>query len=392
MSYRKFRADHLFTGHEWLNEGYVLVTTAGGQIREIIPAGEAGEDIKVTEGILCPGFINCHCHLELSHMKGLIPEKTGLVDFVFKVVTERHHEREEIQGAIAMAEHYMLQNGTVATGDICNNALTLSQKQQGRIQYYNFIEASGWLPQVARERFARALSLFNLYHHASIVPHAPYSVSDNLWQLIGPYFENKVVTIHNQETAYEDEFFTKGSGDFTRMYALMGIDNGHHKPAGISSLPSYFEKLQGAKNIILVHNTYIQQADIDFIELKTRNTLAAEAVAKAVKPQTYFCLCINANLYIENALPPVDLLRKNNCSIVLGTDSLASNRSLSIPDEIKTIRKHFPGIDLGEILKWATINGAKALGMDDELGSFEPGKRPGVLLLSKDLNRISRLL
>jgi cytosine/adenosine deaminase-related metal-dependent hydrolase len=78
------------------------------------------------------------------------------------------------------------------------------------------------------------------------------------------------------------------------------------------------------------------------------------------------------------------MLRRNGCNIVLGTDSLASNWSLRITDEIKTIRQHFPAIPLEEIFGWATLNGAKALGMDAVLGSFEKGKKPGVVLIDEN--------
>src|SRR5690349_25128320 len=131
MNYRKFQADYLFTGREWLSGDSVLVTSPEGEIVDIMPAAEAGSDITTFNGILSPGFVNCHCHLELSHMKGLIPEKTGLVDFVFKVVTERHFDEEEILEAIAKAEDEMYANGIVAVGDICNNTSTLSQKLKG---------------------------------------------------------------------------------------------------------------------------------------------------------------------------------------------------------------------------------------------------------------------
>jgi cytosine/adenosine deaminase-related metal-dependent hydrolase len=207
----------------------------------------------------------------------------------------------------------------------------------------------------------------------SIVPHAPYSVSQNLWKEIQPYFENKVVSIHNQETAFEDEFFLSGTGDFLRMYELMKINNAHHQPSKKSSLRSYFDKLSEGANAILVHNTFTKQEDIDYIKLQTPNS----------KLQTFFCLCANANKYIEDALPPVELFRKNNCEIVLGTDSLASNWSLNISDEIKTIRSNFPSIPLEEILQWATINGAKALQMDSQVGSLEKGKKPAVVLLNE---------
>ena len=385
---RKFRADQIFTGFELLDDQHVLVTDDDGRIKEIAKLNDAGDDIQKLNGILSPGFVNCHCHLELSHMKNLIPEKTGLVDFVFKVVTERHHSDEEILSAIEKAENEMLENGIVAVGDICNNSLTISQKKKQRLNYYNFIEASGWLPAVSQIRFERAkilLDEFSAFNtKSSIVPHAPYSVSNDLWNELRPYFENKIVSIHNQETAFEDEFFLKGTGDFLRMYQLMKIDNLHHQPAGKSSLQSYFEKLSKAKRIILVHNTFTKQEDLDHIKLQTSPATHPDQL------QTYICLCVNANKYIEDALPPIELFRRNNCSIVLGTDSLASNWSLNIWDEIKTIRRNF-SLPIEEILQWATINGARALQMDGQLGSFEKGKRPGIVIINKDMTS-SRLV
>ena len=379
MTYRKFKADKIFDGYK-LIENAVLIVSKDGIIEDLVDAENAGDGTENFTGILCPGFINCHCHLELSHMKRLIPEKTGLVDFVFKVVTQRHHSEDEILQAIENAENEMLNNGIVAIGDICNNALTIAQKKKERVLYYNFIEASGWLPSISKMRFERSKNLLKefskLHTPSSIVPHAPYSVSQNLWNEIQPYFKNRTVTTHNQETAFEDEFFLKGEGSLTKMYEMMKIDNTHHQPTGRSSLQSYFSKLEKAKNAILVHNTFMKQEDVDYIKLKTQNS----------KPQTFFCLCVNANKYIEDALPPIEMFRENKCAIVLGTDSLASNWSLNILDEIKTIRKNFPLIPLEEILQWATFNGAKALELSDRLGSFEKGKKPGVVNIIEDIN------
>ena len=132
---------------------------------------------------------------------------------------------------------------------------------------------------------------------------------------------------------------------------------------------------------MLVHNTFTQQDDLNYIKLQTINH----------KPQIFFCLCPNANLYIENVLPPIEMFRENNCDIVLGTDSLASNWSLNILDEIKTILKNNSTIPLHEILQWATINGARALQMDNHLGSFETGKKPGIVLIKDDFSSLQRL-
>jgi len=126
----------------------------------------------------------------------------------------------------------------------------------------------------------------------------------------------------------------------------------------------------------------MKQEDVDYVKLETQNS----------KLKTYFCLCVNANKYIENALPPIEMFRKNKCAIVLGTDSLASNWSLNILDEINTIRKSFPLIPLEETLQWATMNGARALNIDDQFGGFERGKRPGVVLINEGDFSANRLI
>ncbi len=360
----------------------VIIIKHNGEVEGIINKIDAGE-VESFKGIISPGFINAHCHLELSHMKGLILEHSGLVDFVFKVVTQRHFSEEIILQAVANAENEMLQNGIVAAGDICNNLSTLQQKLKQNLRYYNFVEASGWLPSAVQPRFESALNIYNSFQstsnlkpqtlnlkpQTSIVPHAPYSVADKLWELITPYFANKVVTIHNQETAFEDEFFLKGTGEFVKMFEKMKIDNSHFIPGKKTSLQTYFKKLSQAKSVILVHNTFTSKADVDYINKNKSDQLIS------------FCLCPNANKYIENKIPPVKMLMENKCNIVIGTDSLASNHQLSILEELKTISKELPDIELSRLLQWVTINGANALQIEKDFGSFEKGKKPGVVLI-----------
>lgn len=375
--YRKFSADNIFTGHQLLEPGNVLITDTAAKIIEIIPYTEAGDDVQHFNGILSPGFINAHCHLELSHMKGLIPEHTGLVDFVFKVISERHFTNVEILTAIEKADNEMFDNGIVAVGDICNNTLTIPQKQNSKLQYFNFIETSGFPPAVAETRFQRSLDFYKEYKKSfpnnSIVPHAPYSVSPELFRMIDSFPKNKVLTIHNQETTEENELFEKGEGDFKRLYEKLGIDISSFKPSGKTSLQTYLPHLKNYESLLLVHNVHTNKTDIEFEQRTTNN----------VQRSTFFCLCPNANLYITDTLPDVNLLIEQQCNIVLGTDSLASNHQLSILEEIKTLQQYFPSIELKTLLQWATINGAKALQMDNELGSFEKGKTPGVVLIKQ---------
>ena len=97
--------------------------------------------------------------------------------------------------------------------------------------------------------------------------------------------------------------------------------------------------------------------------------------------ELFFCLCPNANLYISGLLPDPDLLLRYNSVIVVGTDSLASNHQLCILEELKTLQRQFPSVATATLLQWATLNGARALQLDGVLGSFEPGKQPGVVLI-----------
>lgn len=355
-------------------------------VEDIVPAEDAGEDVEIMEGIISPGFINAHCHLELSHMKGVIPKHTGLVDFVFKIVTERNFDTAQIQLAIEKGADEMLRNGIVAVGDICNNELTIAEKKRGRLYYHNFIEVSGFPPAVAVTRFQRALDLYRAYASAlpasSLVPHAPYSVSPELFALLNDLPGNKIQSIHNQEIPDENELFENRNGDFTRMYEKMNIDISFFEASGKSSLQTYLPNLTKAQQLILVHNVATSAADLEFIARHEKHT----------GMQVYFCLCPNANLYISNKLPGIDLVNSFADRIVLGTDSLASNDQLSILEEMKTLLKYFPTIEKQTLFQWATLNGARALQADRVFGSFEKGKKPGVVLVDEELATAKRIL
>ena len=148
----------------------------------------SGDSVEFYDGIISPGFINCHCHLELSHLKGKIPKHTGLIDFLLKIVEQRFVDDETIQNAIQQAEAEMIQNGIVAVGDICNTNHTLEQKRKGKIHYQNFLEVSGFPKSIANQRFEQIKKNYDEFsihlNQNSIVPHAPYSVSTDLLKLI----------------------------------------------------------------------------------------------------------------------------------------------------------------------------------------------------------------
>ncbi len=383
--YTRIRADYLFTGHELLGSDQALVLGPDGRVQAVIPASEAGEELQTFSGLLCPGFINAHCHLELSHLQGIIPEKTGLVDFVLQLMRQRFQDPARIREAISRAEAAMREAGIVAVGDICNTADTLPQKATGQMRYHNFVEASGFVPAGAAARFAAALALYRQFAEqfpaSSLVPHAPYSVCQPLLGMINE-LAHPVITFHNQEVPAENEFFTSGTGDMLRLYRELGIDLSGFQPPGTRSLPAFLPALNRFESLILVHNVCTAQQDLALIEqLGNREPETRHEASASSHPLISLCLCPNANRYISGALPDLPLLMQSGQHLVLGTDSLASNHQLSILEEMKTLQRHFPEIPTATLLTWATLNGARALQADGELGSFEAGKQPGVLLI-----------
>ncbi|AMQ01423.1 Amidohydrolase 1 [Pedobacter cryoconitis] len=326
--------------------------------------------IKYYDGVLVPGLVNTHCHLELSHLAGKIAEHTGLPGFVQQVMQQREAAEEEIQEAMELADREMYENGIVATGDISNQIYSKGVKVRSKLYYHTFVEAMGFNPGRAGEIIQRAVVVRDefLPLRATVVPHAPYSVSAELFEEIkkvsGAVHES--VSIHNQETLEENLFFESKQGHFLKLYEFLGLDIDFFEAKGRTSLQSYLPFLSGDVKTLLVHNTFTSGADVVFAQGKHQ--------------RLYWCLCPGANLYIENRLPDVDLLRDAGVTITLGTDSLASNHQLSILAEMKVLQE-LKQVPFEELLSWATLNGAAFLGIEAQFGSLEKGKRPGVNLV-----------
>jgi len=367
-----FSADWIFPVSAPPIKNGVVAVNPDGTIEEVLTQEEASIlDLEVTryDGAIVPGFINTHCHLELSHLLGQIPEQTGLVEFVQRIIKSRHSDEAKLNAAMKTADQTMLDNGIVAVGDISNQLSSKEIKAQSKIYYHTFVEAMGFNPERAGAIMAYANGIKQGFEPlpASIVPHAPYSVSRELFGLITRQAgkENAFISVHNQETENENTFFQNKTGGFLALYQFLGLDISFFKPTNKTSLQTWLPYVNGQKTL-LVHNTVSSRDDIIFSKENNRNL--------------YWCLCPQANLHIENSLPDVDLLMEENVKITLGTDSLASNHQLNILSEMITLQKH-KQVDFEKLLNWATINGAEFLELDQQLGTIEAGKKPGLNLI-----------
>lgn len=365
-----FSADWIFPVSSSPVKNGVVAVNDSGEIQQILTAGEAKNlDVTHYKGAIVPGFINTHCHLELSHMLEQIPEKTGLVDFVQHIIKNRHSEASQIDLAMQKADQQMFDNGIVAVGDIANQIASKKIKEKSKIHYHTFIEALGFNPERAAAIMDYLKEIKQDFEPlpASIVPHAPYTVSPQLFELIRQEAEkaNIFISVHNQETVDENAFFESKTGRFLKLYEFLGMDISFFEPTHKTSLKTWLPYIKEQKTL-LVHNTVTSKSDIEF--------------AKQSNPNLYWCLCPQANLYIENTLPDVDLLMEGQVKITLGTDSLASNHQLNILAEMITLQQH-KKVSFEQLLQWATINGAEFLGLDKQLGSIEIGKAPGLNLI-----------
>ena len=374
---RRIAAQYLFTGKPpLLRHGMVTLDDA----HRVMEVGRwDGAETAHTEfynGVLAPGFVNAHCHLELSHLKGVVPPQAGMAGFLEAVM--RQPAGTAAVSARQLADTQMRKEGIMAVGDICNTPASFDVKRESAIYYHSFIEVAGLSGQITETRKATAAGLLKDAGAAGLVatvtPHAPYSMNEALFAFAVEAAQRQgILSIHNQESEEENALFLQGGGALHTLFSSMGF--AAPQPTGQTSVHRILPLLHESTRLLLVHNTVTSEADCEAVQAATRNVS--------------WVLCPNSNRYITGVLPPAGLFFSKGAQVAIGTDSLASNTQLSVLEELKTLAQHFPQIPLETLLQWATYGGAQALRKERELGLLEAGKRPGLLLIENlDLHRL----
>ena len=382
---RIISANSIFNGINFLSQEMALVIDDFGVLKDIVKKTEIqGSEIEHYDGIIAPGFVNAHCHLELSHLFSQIDPKTGLIEFLKQVIAKRNNfNKKEQEDAAIEADFKMWESGIVAVGDISNIDTTFKTKTSSKIYYHTFIELIGLNPLHSETIFEKGLSLlkelenYNLI--GSLAAHAPFSSSKLLINKIANYnsSNNLAFSIHNQESEEETKFFAGRPSGINDLFDYLNIDINWFKPPKTSSLLSYLDVIPNKKSL-LVHNTFCKEEDIIASKHKFIN----------------WCFCPGANLFIENTLPNYDLFLNHNQNWCIGTDSLASNQKLDMCFEASILLSKSPSISIESILKALTYNGAKALGIEDKFGKLIIGKNTGLNLIQhsdKQFNFIKKI-
>lgn len=370
-------ADKIYSPESWL-ENHVLCVADDGTITDLRPI-QIGDNPEYLGGILCPGFVNAHCHLELSGLKGKIAKGIGMAGFGADVVSKRQEISDlEAEKSIENALQFAWDTGTNVIGDICNDASSLAPKQRfDKLYVHNFIEIFALREEMADFVWEKGKNLLKQFpaENSTLTLHAPYSASEKLLAIAGDYFHQNpyLASVHLLESKDEREIFEKGTGYFANFFQKLGI---HFHGFSTKSPINYIAKgLDTRQTIVFVHLTEASAAELAFLATQF--------------PNSFFCLCPVSNLYIHNTFPNLPLLLPYKDRICLGTDSLASNDSLAMYKEIQAITTRFPEIDFHTLIYWLTTGGAKALQVSEQYGTFAVGKKPGVLNLVGD--KVSRI-
>ncbi len=374
----RLAAEYLYTldRPEPIRNGFVEYTPEGVVTAVGICEDPSKEEIFL-EGAITPGFVNAHCHVELSYMWKLFRKGTGMAGFIDQINALR--DTKPLQEKIADIRHWMdlmWERGVSAMADISNCDDSFAIKRESPMYTRTFLEVFGTEPEDCESVMEGVMKLKEkadaMGLDAAPTPHACYTMSPELLTAVSAEgLKSGFLSYHSEETDEEEDMIKYGKGAMwdNRKAAGMSVP----PVTGKSSLLYFIDRLRKAhpapfdEHILLVHEVCMDQEGIDAV--------------KEVMRHPYVALCPCSNIFIHNALPPVDLMRRNGLKITVGTDSLSSNDDLDMVRELYCLQAAFKDLPLGELLTWACANGAEFLGKEKTLGTIGIGKCPGLVFI-----------
>lgn len=376
MALKRIAASFVYTldAAEPIRNGFVEYDDTDGRI---INVGQCSEGDDIIDGALVPGFVNGHCHVELSHLHKKFRKGTGMAGFIDQINELRDWAgREKKIELVQKWMDKMWEDGVSAMADISNDDSSFEVKKNHPMYTRTFLEVFGSEPEMCQGVMEDVTELNKTADSVGIdaapTPHSCYTMSPQLLSASAAAgLERGYISYHSQESQEEEDLLRTGTGAMYENRKRSGMST--PPVTGESSLKYFIARLAAAKpapydeRILLVHNVCLSQDDID--------------AAKKVMNNVYWTVCPLSNIFIHNALPPIPLMRANGLHIMLGTDSLSSNDDLDMVKEMCCLHDAFPEVPMTEILTWASLNGATFLGKDDQLGSLTSGKRPGIVLV-----------
>lgn len=378
MSSNRIAASFVYTldGNEPIRNGFVEYSE-DGTVTTVGACEDPASEEHFFQGAIVPGFVNAHCHVELSHLHRKFRKGTGMAGFIDQINELRDWAGHEVKTRLVKEwMDKMWSDGVSAMADISNDDSSFPVKASHPMYTRTFLEVFGSEPHMCEGVMTDVLQLNAAADAAGIdaapTPHSCYTMSPQLLSAsAGAGLEKGYVSYHSQESMEEEDLIRYGSGAMYENRKRSGMST--PPVTGGSSLEYFIDRLADVRkgpydeHILLVHNVCLSQTDID--------------VAKKVMNNVYWAVCPLSNIFIHDALPPIPLMRDNKLNIMVGTDSLSSNDDLDMVRELYCLHENFPDVTMNELLVWACLNGARFLSKDEILGSLTPGKKPGLVFI-----------
>ncbi len=356
------------------------ITIAGGRV-----TGYGGEEAAWPSHIgavrdlgrvaILPGLVNAHTHLELSWLRDRVPPTASFIDWVAQLLAARgpvggDTNPDRVQQAAQVAARESRETGTCLVGDVSNSLLSLDAIADARLEAVVFHELVGFNETgnaaVERSRTLRQGRALPRGVRVTVAPHAPYSVSAELFRAIHQDVTQSTVrlsSIHVGESPEELEMLKEGTGPWPAFLRSVGAWRQGWTPPGVGPV----EYLDGL-GVLDAHTLVVHGVQLD-----------ATALARLAERGCTLVTCPRSNRWVGVGPPPVARFYGSGVRVAVGTDSLASVADLNLFSELVEMRWLAPNVPACELLRSATLQGARALGRGDELGSIAPGKRAELL-------------
>lgn len=327
---------------------------------------------------LMPGLVNAHTHLELSYLRQQIPPSDAFVTWVRGVMAARRSRPDpqatEVLDGVRAGIRQAVQSGSALVGDISNTLVTYAPLVESPLSAVLFYELIRFNTPDAAGLVADACTRIdaleeNDHIRASLAAHAPYSVAPSVFREIRRAMDRRThlpCSIHLGESREETEFIGSGGGEWRTFLEQVGSWDPTWTAPGVS--PVQYLDDAGFLNArsVVVHGVQMSRADL------------ARLSARGATLVT----CPRSNAFTGAGTPPIASFYASGVAVAVGTDSLASTPDLNVFAELASMRSLAPDVPASQLLESATLQGARALGFETELGSIEAGKRARLLAVT----------
>ncbi len=352
-----------------ISDGAVL--TEDGLVTAVGPYGELKDldaQLEDYDGhVITPPLVNCHAHLELSHLAvlpGDSPAPGDMTGWIRNLLAARaeNPDPETVHDAALLALARLYAGGCRAVADIGNLPESRLLGEGFKTEVLFFLELLGLCG--ASEQAALA-SLSGINDDLRCTPHAPYSTGPALIRALKERSRagKSLFSMHVAESAQEIEFLRTGGGPFRDFLVERGVEVDSFAPPGMGAV-RYLDSLGVLDaRTLCVHGIYVEEEELSL--------LAARGTA--------VCLCPGSNRFMGVGAAPAKKMLAHGIPLVLGTDSLASNPQLSLWREMQVLREDHPDLPPEAVFAMASVNGARLLGIEGKLGAIAPGVSSSLL-------------